>query len=280
MFLSRRARATLRAFTSVGFAVLYIPLIVVLVASFNISNTFTWPPKALSTQWWGRVLRWPGWTLKIWNAIKIEALRESLLTSLKIALFATILALLLGSLAAFAVHRYSFFGRTTLSLLVVLPIALPGIVTGLALNQAFRRLGLDLGVTTVVVAHATFCIVIVYNNLIARLKRMQPSLEEASSDLGATGMQTFRYVTFPLIRSALLAGALLSFALSFDEIVVTTFTSGASTQTLPQWIFSNLSRPKQAPVVNVVGVIVIVLSIVPVYFAQRLTDQEPGAAGR
>lgn len=280
MFLSRRARAALRTFTSVGFAALYIPLIVVLVASFNTSNTFTWPPKALSTQWWGRVLRWPGWTLKIWNAIKIEALRESLLTSLKIALFATILALLLGSLAAFAVHRYSFFGRTTLSLLVVLPIALPGIVTGLALNQAFRRLGLDFGVNTIVVAHATFCIVIVYNNLIARLKRMQPSLEEASSDLGASGLQTFRYVTFPLIRSALLAGGLLSFALSFDEIVVTTFTSGAGTQTLPQWILNNLSRPKQLPVVNVVAVIVILLSIVPVYFAQRLTDQEPGAAGR
>ena len=280
MFLSRRAKAALKAFTSLGFAVLYIPLIVVVVASFNKSNTFTWPPKALSTQWWGRVLRWPGWTLKVWNAIKIDTLRESLLTSLKIALIATLAALLLGSLAAFAVHRYSFFGRTTLSLLVVLPIALPGIVTGLALNQAFRRLGLDFGVTTIVVAHATFCIVIVYNNLIARLKRMQPSLEEASADLGASGMQTFRYVTFPLIRSALLAGGLLSFALSFDEIVVTTFTSGAGTQTLPQWILNNLSRPKQLPVVNVVAVIVILLSIVPVYFAQRLTDQEPGAAGR
>jgi putative spermidine/putrescine transport system permease protein len=180
---------------------------------------------------------------------------------------------------AFAVHRYRFFGRETVSFIVVLPLALPGIVTGIALNAAFGRIGISLGTTTIVVAHATFCIVVVYNNVVARLRRMSPNLEEASADLGADGFQTFRYVTLPLVRSALLAGALLAFALSFDEIVVTTFTNGPRL-TLPQWIFANLFRPGQVPVVNVVATTVVLLSIIPVYVAQRLADGTPGLAGR
>src|SRR5262249_54982 len=169
--------------------------------------------------------------------------------------------------------------RETISFLVILPIALPGIVTGLALNAAFNRIGFDLGFTTVVVAHATFCIVVVYNNVIARLRRLTPSVEEASSDLGADTFQTLRLITFPMLRSALLAGALLAFGLSFDEIVVTTFTAGPGIETLPQWIFNNLFRPRSVPIVNVVATFVVVVSIVPVWLAQRLTGGEATGFG-
>ena len=161
-------------------------------------------------------------------------------------------------------------------MLVILPIALPGIVTGIALNSAFnvllQPLGIGLGLATVIIGHATFCIVVVYNNLLARLRRMGSSLEEASSDLGASAFQTFAFVTFPMIRSALVAGGLLAFALSFDEIVVTTFTSGASIQTLPQWVFNNLFRPNQAPVVNVIATVLLVAFMLPVWLSQRLSD--------
>ena len=178
-------------------------------------------------------------------------------------------------MAALAVSRYRFFGRETISFLVILPLALPGIVTGMALNATFTQvLDVELTLFTVIVGHATFCIVVVYNNAVARLRRTGTSLEEASQDLGADGWQTFRHITLPTMRSALVAGALLAFALSFDEIIVTTFTAGAD-ETLPIWIFTNYSRPNQLPIVNVVGLVVILLSIIPIYFANRLT-QEPG----
>jgi putative spermidine/putrescine transport system permease protein len=182
----------------------------------------------------------------------------------------------LGTMAAFAVDRFSFFGRQTISLLVILPIALPGIVTGIALNNAFQVLGINFGLFTVVVGHATFCIVVVYNNVLARLRRTAGNVVEASADLGAGMFQTFRYVTFPLLRSALLAGALLAFALSFDEVIVTTFTAGPGTETLPIWILSNLFRPNQAPIVNAVAAALIVLSVIPVWLAQRLSSDTTG----
>jgi putative spermidine/putrescine transport system permease protein len=187
-----------------------------------------------------------------------------------------LVALVLGTLAAFALQRFSFFGRDTISLAIILPIALPGIVTGIALNSAFREVGVSLGFATVVVAHATFCIVIVHNNVIARLRRIAPSVEEASWDLGADMFQTFWYVMFPLMRSALLAGGLLAFALSFDEIIVTQFTAGARFETLPQWIYNNIARPNQLPIVNVVATFVVLLSIVPVYVAQRVSEGTTG----
>jgi len=196
--------------------------------------------------------------------------------SVRAGLGATAVALVLGTMAAFAVQRYDFFGRSTISFLVILPIALPGIVTGIALNAAFRTvldpLGIGFGLTTVIIGHATFCIVVVYNNVLARLRRLSGSLEEASADLGATGWQTFRLVTFPMLRTALVAGGLLAFGLSFDEIVVTTFTSSPDVQTLPLWIFGNLFRPNQAPVVNVVAAVLIVLAVLPVWLSQRLGD--------
>ena len=186
---------------------------------------------------------------------------------------------MLGTLASLAVARHRFFGRETISFLVILPIALPGIVTGVALSNTFTQvLGIPLSLLTVIVGHATFCIVVVYNNAIARLRRLSSSFEEASADLGAHTWQTFRYVTLPGMRSALIAGGLLAFALSFDEIIVTNFTIGAGEQTLPIWIYSNLFRPNELPVVNVVAVIVILISIVPVYLAHRLGREEGGAA--
>jgi len=243
----------------VGLAVIYFPLLLVLLNSFNADTSFGWPPSAFTLEWWGRVTGNAGALNALW-------------TSVRAGLAATAIALVLGTMAAFALQRYRFYGRESVSLLLVLPIALPGIVTGIALNNAFRTiLGLGLGLFTAIVAHATFCIVVVFNNVIARLRRMGSSLEEASMDLGADGITTFRLVTFPMLRSALLAGGLLAFALSFDEIIVTTFTLGTGMQTLPIWILDNLFRPNQAPVVNVVAAVLVVVSTVPVYLAQRLS---------
>ena len=263
MTLSPFARWMLRIAMALGLGVIYVPLLVVLVNSFNVSQTFGWPPSGLTLRWWSRTIDNPG-------------ARDALLTSLKVGLGATLIALVLGTMAAFAVQRYSFFGRDTISLLVILPIALPGIITGIALNSAFNAGGVPFGFLTVVVGHATFCIVVVYNNVLARLRRTGTSLEEASMDLGADTFQTFWHVTLPQLRSALLAGALLAFALSFDEIVVTTFTTSPGLQTLPLWIFNNLFRPNQAPVVNVVAAVLVLASVVPIWAAQRLSGERTG----
>ena len=221
-----------------------------------------WPLESVTTKWFS-------------EAIHDSDARDAFVTSIKVGVAATGIALILGTLASFAVARHRFFGRETVSFLVVIPIALPGIVTGLALSDTFTQvLGVTLGLFTVIVAHATFCIVVVYNNVIARLRRVSANLEEASADLGAHTWQTFRHITLPNMRTALVAGALLAFALSFDEIIVTTFTLGAGQQTLPIWIFNNLFRGQQLPITNVVAVIVVLLSIIPVYLAHRLTREE------
>jgi len=267
MRLSRKARIVLRAAVGVGLAFIYIPLIVLGIYAFNASNILEWPPPGLTTDWFPK-------------AIENEFAREAFVTSIKAGLVATAIALVLGTLASLAVARHRFFGRETISFLVILPIALPGIVTGVALSNTFTQvLGIDLSLFTVIVGHATFCIVVIYNNTIARLRRVSGSFEEASADLGADTWQTFRFVTLPSLRSALGAGALLAFGLSFDEIIVTTFTIGAGEETLPIWIFRNLFRPNQLPIVNAVAVIVVLISIVPVYVAYRLTSEEGGATG-
>ncbi len=266
---NRSTRVGFRVWTIAVLAFLWLPLGIVAVLSFNRSASLAWPPTGFTLKWWNK-------------AIHNDGARNALLMSMKTAVMATVIALLLGTAAAFAVQRFKFFGREPLSLMIVLPIALPGIVTGIALNAAFRQIGLDLGIITLVIAHATFCVVVVYNNVLARLRRMSANLEEASADLGADLFQTFRMVTFPLLRSALLAGALLAFGLSFDEIVVTTFTNGAGSdlQTLPQWILTNLSRGEQQPIVNVMATGVMLFSLVPVWLAQRLTGEQSGLAGR
>jgi putative spermidine/putrescine transport system permease protein len=267
MRLSRRASAGLRVLVGLGLAFIYIPLLVIAIYAFNSSKILKCPPPGLTLEWFA----------KAWEN---ESVKEAFVTSIEVALVATAIALVLGTLASLAVGRHRFFGRETVSFLVVLPIALPGIVTGVALSNTFTQvLGISLGLFTVVVAHATFCIVVVYNNTIARLRRTSVSFEEASADLGATTWQTFRYVTVPSLRTALAAGGLLAFALSFDEIIVTTFTLGAGEETLPIWIFRNLFRPTQLPVVDVVALVVVLLSIIPVYLAHRLSSEEGGATG-
>jgi putative spermidine/putrescine transport system permease protein len=202
---------------------------------------------------------------------------DALQHSLVVGLAATGVALVLGTLAAFALQRNRFFGREAVSLLIVLPIALPGIVTGIALSNAFTTiLGVELSVWSLVIAHATFCIVVVFNNVVARLRRLGGNLEEASMDLGATRLTTFRLVTLPNLGSALLAGGLLAFALSFDEIVVTTFTAPADIQTLPLWIYTNLLSRQQAPIVNVAAAGLILLSVIPIYLSQKLSGDQTG----
>ena len=265
MRLSRRSQIFLRLGAGVTLAFIYVPLIIIVVYAFSEARTFEWPPPGFTLEWFEKALDNTG-------------ARDALLYSVRVALLATAVALVLGTLASLAVARHRFFGRETISFLVILPIALPGIVTAIALNSTFTEvIGIDLGLLTVVIAHATFCIVVVYNNVIARLRRMSASFEEASADLGATPWQTFRLVTLPNMRSALVAGALLAFALSFDEIIVTLFTIGVGDDTLPIWILENFSRPNQLPIVNVVAVFVIALSIIPVYLAHRLTRDEGGA---
>jgi putative spermidine/putrescine transport system permease protein len=258
--ISSSTRWGLRIATALTLAFLYAPLIVIAIYAFNARRTAVWPPPGFTLHWFD-------------NAFHNTGVRDALWTSVQAGLAATAIALVLGSLAALAVARFRFFGRESVSFLLVLPIALPGIVTGMALNSTFTQvLGVDLTMFTIIVGHATFCVVVVYNNVIARLRRLGGSLEEASADLGAHTWQTFRHVTFPQLRSALVAGALLAFALSFDEVIVTTFTAG-DRETLPIWILANLSRPNQLPVVNVVAVVVIMFSIIPVYIAQQLSSE-------
>jgi len=255
--LSAGARRAISAWTALVLIFLYAPLLLVIVNAFNSSRSFAFPPSGFTMRWWAVG----------WNS---EGMWKSLVNSVLVGLGATAIALVLGTMAAFAVQRYRFFGREVVSFLVVLPITLPGIVTGIALNATFTSaLGITLGLATVIIGHATFCIVIVFNNTQARLRRLGTSLEEASADLGASTWQTFRFVTFPMMRGALVAGAILAFALSFDEIVVTTFTAGPTVQTLPIWIFGNLFRPNQAPVINVVAAALTLVAVLPVWLAQR-----------
>jgi putative spermidine/putrescine transport system permease protein len=261
MKISKGTRVFLYAMMGFGFSFIYVPLLLVVINSFNKNTSFAWPPTGFTTTWWSK-------------AAVNDGVRDAITRSAVVALFATVIALILGSLAAAAISRYKFFGRESISLLFVLPIALPGIVTGIALNNVFTNFLGKLTIFTIIVGHATFCIVVVFNNVAARYRRLGANLEEASMDLGASRFTTYRLITFPLLRSALLAGGLLSFALSFDEIIVTTFTAGAGQSTLPIWIFQNLFRPNQAPIVNVVAAALIIVSIIPIYLSQRLTQEK------
>jgi putative spermidine/putrescine transport system permease protein len=257
MTATRGTRIALWLWAALVVLFLMFPIALILVYAFNSATVQSWPISHLSTKWFAST----------WNN---DAMRHSLWLSVRAALLATTIAVTLGSMAAFAVHRFRFFGREAVSFLIVLPIALPGIITGMALNSFFTFGGVNFSLLTIVVGHATFCMVIVYNNVIARLRRTSPSLVEASMDLGADGWQTFRYVTLPLIATALVAGGLLAFALSFDEVIVTTFTAGAQ-NTLPLWIFGNIRLGQQLPQVNVVVFFVIAITLLPVILAQRLT---------
>ena len=262
---SRATKALMGAGTALTLLFLYVPLAIVVIYAFNDSIGQAWPIRDYTTKWFG-------------IAFREQKVREALVVSLEVATIVTAAALFLGTAAAFAVHRYRFTGRDAVTFLLVLPIALPGIVTAIALNASINTLGISFGVLTIAIAHATFCIVVVYNNVLARLRRTPTSLIEASMDLGADGWQTFRHVTFPAIRTAVLAGGLLAFALSFDEIIVTNFTAG-STLTIPKFIYNSVKLPRNRPVVNVVAVAVVLVMLIPIYLAQRLAGGADVASG-
>jgi len=246
----------LAAFGSLLF--LNVPLLIIFLYAFTTDEaTFTFPLPGLTTQWFAVALG----RADLWNALWL---------TLRVAGVATLAALALGTLAAAAVYRSNFFGKDSISLLLVLPLALPGIVTGIALRSALGNLAIPFSFWTIVIGHATFCIVVVYNNVLARFRRTSGTLIEASMDLGANSFQTFRHVVLPNIATALLAGGMLAFALSFDEIIVTTFTSGQQ-MTLPIWIFSQLTRPRDRPVTNVVAMFVILITFLPIFLAQKIS---------
>lgn len=249
-----------------GLLFLHVPMWIIFLYSFTTDEaTYSFPLPGLTTKWFGEALQ----RADLWAALTL---------SVRVATISTFAALILGTLAAAAVYRGNFFGRESVSFLLVLPIALPGIVTGIALRSAIGTLDIPFSYWTIVIGHATFCVVVVYNNVLARFRRMSGSQIEASMDLGANSFQTFRYVILPNLGTALLAGGMLAFALSFDEVIVTTFTAGQQS-TLPIWIFSQLVRPRDRPVTNVVATIVILITFLPIFFAQRISAQSSDTEG-
>jgi putative spermidine/putrescine transport system permease protein len=263
---SAQAGWPLRASALAAILFLHLPLAFIVLYAFSTdAKTFVFPPPGLTTKWFA-------------IAIERQDIRAALALSLKVAAVSTLVAMVLGTLAAAAVWRSRFFGREAISLLLILPIALPGIITGISLRSAIGLLEIPFSFWTIVIGHATFCVVVVYNNVLARFRRSSFSQIEASMDLGANGFQTFRYVLLPNIATALLAGGMLAFALSFDEVIVTTFTAGQQS-TLPIWMLTELVRPRQRPVTNVVAVFVIALTFIPILAAFYLTRDTQEVAG-
>lgn len=262
MTLSRLTRAVLALWVVLVVLFLFVPIVLIGIYAFNASNIQSWPPSGFTLQWFG-------------SAWRNEEIRAALLLSLEASLCATFIAVLLGTAAAYAVHSYQFRGRDAVSFMVVLPIALPGIITGMALNSFFVLANMPLSFWTIVIGHATFCIVIVFNNVIARLRRIPRSLTEASMDLGADGWRSFRQVTLPMLSGALVTGGILAFALSFDEVIVTTFTAGAQ-NTLPLWIFGAIRLGQRLPEVNVAVLVVTLITFFPVLFAYGFLQRRDG----
>jgi len=262
----RRAGFGLKSAALGGLLFLHVPLALILLYAFTTEDkSYQFPPPGLTLKWFSVV-----WNRDdIWTALSL---------SLKVAAVSTTIALVLGTLAAAAMFRSRFFGRESVSLLIILPIALPGIITGISLRSAFNLAEIPFSFWTIVLGHGTFCVVVVYNNVVARFRRTSMSLVEASMDLGADGLQTFRYVVLPNISTALLAGGMLAFALSFDEVIVTTFTAGQQS-TLPIWMLTELVRPRQRPVTNVVAVFVMAITFLPIlgaYYLIRNTESVEG----
>jgi putative spermidine/putrescine transport system permease protein len=263
---SQSSGLSLKIAAGAGLAFLHLPILLIFVYAFTTEEkSFQWPPPGFTTKWFAVAWNRPD----IWEALTL---------SVKVASIATVIALVLGTLAAAAVARTKFFGREVISLLVILPIALPGIITGIALRSAFSLADIPFSFWTIILGHATFCVVVVYNNAVARFRRTSGSLIEASMDLGADGFQTFRFVILPNIATALLAGGMLAFALSFDEVIVTTFTAGQQS-TLPIWMLEELIRPRQRPVTNVVAMVVVIVTFLPILAAYYLTRDADQIAG-
>ncbi|MGC4023712.1 MAG: ABC transporter permease [Mesorhizobium sp.] len=260
------APIALKIAAAAGLLFLHIPLLLIFVYAFTTEEkSYQWPPPGFTAKWFAVTWNRPD----VWEALAL---------SLKVAAISTLIAIILGTLCAAAVSRSKFFGRETISLLVILPIALPGIITGISLRSAFSLMNISFSTWTIVLGHATFCIVVVYNNAVARFRRTSGSMIEASYDLGADGFQTFRHIVLPNIGTALLAGGMLAFALSFDEVIVTTFTAGQQ-QTLPIWMLEELVRPRQRPVTNVVAMVVVLVTLLPILAAYYLTRDGDQVAG-
>jgi putative spermidine/putrescine transport system permease protein len=259
----------LSAATVAALLFIHVPLLLIILYSFSADVSFQFPPSGLTTKWYGEALQRADLLAALWLSVKVASI-------------ATLVALVLGTMAAAALWKSRFFGKDYVSLLFILPIALPGIITGIALRSAFNLLDIPFSVWTIMLGHATFCMVVVYNNVLARFRRVSGSMIEASMDLGADGFQTFRHVVLRQIGSALLAGGMLAFALSFDEVIVTVFTNGLENKTLPIWIFEQLFRPRERPVTNVAAVLVMVITLVPVLAAYYLTrdGEHTGGAGK
>ena len=263
---SDRASLGLKIAAVGGLLFLHLPILLIFLYAFTTEDkSYQFPPPGLTTQWfgvaWGREDIWPPLYLSLW-----------------VATIATVLAMILGTLVSAAMARTSFFGREQISLLIILPIALPGVITGMSLRSAFSIMDIPFSTWTIILGHATFCIVIVYNNAVARFRRLSGGILEASADLGANSLQTFRYVLLPNLGTALLAGGMLAFALSFDEVIVTTFTAGQQS-TLPIWMLQELVRPRQRPVTNVVAIVVFTATFVPILIAYYLTRGGSETAG-
>ncbi|WP_343117222.1 ABC transporter permease [Ostreiculturibacter nitratireducens] len=257
----------LKIAAAAGLLFLHVPILLIFAYAFTTEDkSYQWPPPGLTLQWFGVTWNRPD----VWEALSL---------SVRVAAVSTVIALILGTLCAAAMARFRFFGREAISLLVILPIALPGIITGISLRSAFNLGGIPFSFWTIVLGHATFCIVVVYNNAVARFRRTSSSLVEASMDLGANGFQTFAHVILPNISTALLAGGMLAFALSFDEVIVTTFTAGQQ-QTLPIWMLEELVRPRQRPVTNVVAMVVVLVTFLPILAAYYLTRGTETVAGQ
>jgi putative spermidine/putrescine transport system permease protein len=249
-----------------GLLFLHIPLLLIFLYAFTTDESaYTFPPPGLTLKWFPQ-------------AIANTAMQEALFLTLRVALLATAVALILGTLAAAAVYRFNFFGKEAISFILILPLALPGIVTGIAMRSAISLLHIPFSFWTIIIGHATFCVVVVYNNVIARFRRSSNSVIEASMDLGANSFQTFWHVVLPNMSSALLAGAILAFSLSFDEVIVTTFTAG-NQQTLPIWIFSQMLKPRNRPITNVTALLVVLITVIPIIIAQRIVAQNSDSEG-
>ena len=260
MISTGKSPFSLKFAATAGLLFLHLPILLIFVYAFTTEDkSYQWPPPGLTLKWFEVTWNRPD----VWQALKL---------SVSVASLSTITALILGTLCAAAISRSKFFGRETISLMIILPIALPGIITGIALRSAFSLAEIPFSVWTIVLGHATFCVVVVYNNAVARFRRTSASLIDASMDLGADGIQTFRYVILPNIGTALLAGGMLAFALSFDEVIVTTFTAGQQ-QTLPIWMLEELVRPRQRPVTNVVAMIVVLVTFIPILGAYYVTRE-------
>jgi putative spermidine/putrescine transport system permease protein len=253
---SRALRIALRIWVALVLLALFLPIALILLYAFDRSIIESWPIPGFTLRWFSVA----------WHDPQV---RQAFLLSVKVGLAATLIALVLGTAVAYAVHGFRFFGREAISFFLILPLALPGIITGIALSSFFSFNGIQLSIVTIIIGHATFCIVVVYNNIIARLRRVPGSLTEASMDLGARGWQTLRFVTLPMVATALVSGALLAFALSFDEVIVTVFTAGAQ-NTLPLWIFGAIRLGQRLPEVNAVVSVIIVLTIIPVGLAAKV----------